>query len=126
MGTECALDWDVDGKEVLKGRTFDFAELQHSRMKLWSQIMMKMKMGHGISILCCCRAARPFSPNAFQEQCPPRQRELGAVSLSGGVGGPRGCIERVGEVNPQSDEKAGRDDELSVDTNSFIYGCLKA
>ncbi|KAG2071215.1 hypothetical protein BDR04DRAFT_1098596 [Suillus decipiens] len=29
MGTEFASDWDVDGKEVLQGRVFDFAELQH-------------------------------------------------------------------------------------------------
>ncbi|KAG2062752.1 hypothetical protein BDR04DRAFT_1164695 [Suillus decipiens] len=28
MGTEFASDWDVDGKEVLQGRAFDFAELQ--------------------------------------------------------------------------------------------------
>ncbi|KAG2069161.1 hypothetical protein BDR04DRAFT_1102122, partial [Suillus decipiens] len=28
MGTEFASDWDVNGKEVLQGRAFDFAELQ--------------------------------------------------------------------------------------------------
>ncbi|KAG1772933.1 hypothetical protein EV702DRAFT_1131742, partial [Suillus placidus] len=36
MDTEFASDWDVDGKEVLEGRAFDFAELQRVDERLVS------------------------------------------------------------------------------------------